>query len=399
MNNIHIIVLLGLMIIYWIYLLIKYEKDKKYSIEYIKENELMEKYNPLIAGCIQGNRDPLARDIMAVILNLIEKRCIKYEYLKIGEVYEHFVMKNKINENKMDPIEKYIYDWFFRNQPEKVSLFTRLNVMPVSQYYKENIERIKKMQRTTLNEIGANVASVPKKTRIFNTIISIIFSIISIINIFNIAEPKNYSENQKIAITCIIILIVIFSCVGLMSLIVILFRIVVNKMMKSISKISDKKVVSTSITGFAIFMISAVITCFMFESTQIIFNELLITMCFILVATDNLMLKNSPKMIEDFSRLNSLKERLESDTFLSEKNVEDVVLWGRYLAYAISFGVSEKAIKKLCDDADFKVENIQIFLDGLTYLAKKTFSYAYSEGMPNSDDHIIKYGEGTDRFF
>ena len=59
--------------IYWVILIFVYEKDKKYVTAYTGEDELFKKYNPLIAACIQGSRDVLARDIIAVILNLIDK--------------------------------------------------------------------------------------------------------------------------------------------------------------------------------------------------------------------------------------------------------------------------------------------------------------------------------------
>ena len=59
--------------IYWIILMLIYEKDKKYTVTNIDEEELFKKYNPMLAGCIQGSRTILARDIIAVILGLINK--------------------------------------------------------------------------------------------------------------------------------------------------------------------------------------------------------------------------------------------------------------------------------------------------------------------------------------
>lgn len=43
-----------ILIIYWIILLLIYENDRKYVVNNINEEELFKKYNPLIAGCIQG---------------------------------------------------------------------------------------------------------------------------------------------------------------------------------------------------------------------------------------------------------------------------------------------------------------------------------------------------------
>ena len=102
---------------YWVILLFVYEKDKKYRTSYTDEDELFKKYNPLIAGCIQGSREILARDIIAVILNLIDKKLIKMEIMpsvRENEPYSYILLKpNSEDEKKMDEIEKYICGWIF----------------------------------------------------------------------------------------------------------------------------------------------------------------------------------------------------------------------------------------------------------------------------------------------
>lgn len=65
--------------------------------------------------------------------------------------------------------------------------------------------------------------------------------------------------------------------------------------------------------------------------------------------TDNLMLKNNANMIEDFSRLNMIKDRLKDDKLFEERDLEQTVLWGKYLAYGVAFGVSGKISKRIKD--------------------------------------------------
>ena len=69
---------------------------------------MFEKYNPLIAGCIQGNREILSRDILAVILGLINKKIIKLEFLtnstQTKDAYKYYIEKNPEKENEMDEI-------------------------------------------------------------------------------------------------------------------------------------------------------------------------------------------------------------------------------------------------------------------------------------------------------
>ena len=98
-RNIYILSLI--LIVYWIILLIKYEKDKKIDLISYNEDELFKKYNPMLAGCLQGSRDILARDIIGVILNLIDKNNIKLKVEKLPnqERYTYIISANKEKEN------------------------------------------------------------------------------------------------------------------------------------------------------------------------------------------------------------------------------------------------------------------------------------------------------------
>lgn len=53
-----------ILLIYWIILLFLFEKDKKYTTTAVDDMELMNKYNPLLAGCIKESRTILARDLI-----------------------------------------------------------------------------------------------------------------------------------------------------------------------------------------------------------------------------------------------------------------------------------------------------------------------------------------------
>ena len=140
-RNIYIFALA--LLIYWIILLIKYEKDKKYVVTNINEEELFQKYNPMLAGCFQGSRDILARDILAVILNLIEKKIIQLDIrskMDKKENYSYILNKVPEKEAEMDEIEKYVYDWLFGSRTS-IELTDALEDMPkdknASQKFKE----------------------------------------------------------------------------------------------------------------------------------------------------------------------------------------------------------------------------------------------------------------------
>jgi len=126
------VIIMGVcLLIYWIILLLVYEKDKKYMVENIDEDYLFEKYNAIMAGCIQGSRNILARDIIAEILNLIDKGNIKLEIKNklTGGKYLYEIEKVPEKEHEMDSIQKYVYDWVFDTKQTE-ELADRLKEMP-----------------------------------------------------------------------------------------------------------------------------------------------------------------------------------------------------------------------------------------------------------------------------
>ena len=83
-----------------------------------------------------------------------------------------------------------------------------------------------------------------------------------------------------------------------------------------------------------------------FTKNQIaLVTELLIGVSTLIILTDNLMTKNDPIITEDYSRLNALKYKIENYSMMQDKDVNQVVLWEKYLAYAVSFGIANKISK------------------------------------------------------
>ena len=139
-----------------------FERDKKYKVSNINEEELFKKYNPLIAGCIQGNRDILSRDIIAVILNLINKGNIRLTMkgdVNEKSLYNYIVEKVPEKENEMDEIELLIYKWLFTG--EKETLIERLQEMPKVQNANFKFKELDGLAKKELKKLGANKTSVP----------------------------------------------------------------------------------------------------------------------------------------------------------------------------------------------------------------------------------------------
>ena len=327
------------LIIYWIIILLIFERDKKYKVSNINEEELFEKYNPLIAGCIQGNRDILSRDIIAVILNLINKGNIRLTMkgdVNEKSLYNYIVEKVPEKENEMDEIELLIYKWLFTG--EKETLIERLQEMPKVQNANFKFKELDGLAKKELKKLGANKTSVPNIIKAINVMLlcGSIFLVVYHI--------KSIKFDEKI-LPLMILAPIIFALIPLIPKLVMNITVKIRHLITNNIQ-NAQKITTTSISIIIISLLIMAITYWILKIPELIADELLISVTILIVITDDLMLKNNVNMIEDYSRLNCLKEKLEN-TLLNEKDIGQIYLWNEYLAYAVSFGIGKKIIDKI----------------------------------------------------
>lgn len=337
--------------IYWIILMLIFEKDKKYKVANMEEEELFKKYNPMLAGCIQGSRTILARDIIAVILGLINKKIIKLEIrnkVEGKENYSYFITQNKELENQMDDIERYVYNWVF-GATETVELTNRLQQMPREEKANQSFKKLNELVEQELAKKGANQAKVPLVVRGFNMFLfalSIVVIVKHIIfNGFNIYNQQ--TSFQILSALGLYLIPLIPVMMGLLYLPINLIIMIRHKINKTVQRVTGQKVVTTTISLAVFFGVIILLTAILSPVKYIVADEVLICMATILILTDNLMLKNNAIMIEDFSKLNTLKDKIENYSMMEDRDVEQVTLWEQYLSYAVSFGVAEKIMKRI----------------------------------------------------
>lgn len=282
----------------------------------------------------------------------------------------------------MDKIEKYVYDWIFERKSGIVNLVDRLKDLPKDKIANKKFKQLNYIAQRELDKIGANKQKVPLTLRMLNTLLFIISIIVTIIHIqyngFSIYMGKNILNNLGIIFMLCLRIFPI-----LMLLILLFLKIIIgirHKVNKTIQKFTGKRLVTTTIAILLIGMLVIIITNIFTIDKYLIADELLLCIALIIMLTDNLMLKNDAQMIEDFSKLNSLKDKIEDYTLISEKDVEQIVLWEKYLAYAVSFGVAEKIMKRieglnLDDDLNNLIQDTN-FLDYLTSDYYLFYTYA-----------------------
>ena len=237
----------------------------------------------------------------------------------------------------MDEIEKYIYHWLFGDKTS-IDFAERLKELPKEDDANKKFKQLSKMAKAKLNRVGANVSKVPMAVRVFNP--EAIKGIsIEIIEVFLLCFPM---------------------LLGILYIPIYLMICTRHRVNKAIRKFTGQKVVTTTVTIVLIFFVVMLITLLFGESLRfLIIDELLISISLIIMLTDNLMLKNESIMIKD---------KLEDDTLFKDRDVEQVTLWEKYLAYAVAFGVADKIIKRIKeinidDDLEKILESKMLFDD------------------------------------
>lgn len=375
----NIIVFTICLLAYWVILMLIYEKDKKYMVSDVGEDELFKKYDPILAGCIQGSRTILARDIIAEILSLIDRGFIHLDIIKTlknKEGYKYLISRVSDKEENMTSIEKYVYEWVFskgeefeinkdssakdlklqkkigdehRENINQVVLNERLKEMPKELSANQKFKSLNSMVESKLAEIGANNIKVPLFIRVFNVflfILSIVFVAKHILynglNIYDSGSSINIIGMIGFYLI-VVFLPLVFGLIGLIANLIIIVRHKVNKI---VQKISGQKVVTTTISLIILFALIIILTAIFAPDKYIVADEFLICVSSILILTDNLMMKNNVMMIEDYSKLNTLKYRIEN-SLLEDRDIQYVTLWGEYLAYAVAFGIPSKIVKRM----------------------------------------------------
>lgn len=357
----------GILFIYWVALLFIYEKEANITtVTQITDEEIFKKYNPLIMGCIEGNRNVMHRDIIAVLFGLVNKKIIELKIVQDNEnksKYKYLLVRNKTNEANipMDEIEKYVHCIAFGDPGYAADEIELLNF--VEQFSERNdrgklMKQLQKLAKAELNKLGANKNKVPLITRIFNIgvfiaslslFLSVIWQSIFHLEVTTIDIVVLHFTVMFIGFFIPILIILMYSAI--------VFFIQTSKIMKRVAdKFADKRVAVITILVVAILSLLIYLTFKFSITTAIIPYELLICMAFLIIKTDNMLLKNDVEIMADYNRMKILKERVKEYSTLDKKEIENIKLWDFYMTSAVAFGVARKAIVQ--SDVDMKFERI-----------------------------------------
>ena len=379
-NNIVTTAMSIFLVIYWIVLLLLFEKEELYDYTYENDDELetLKKYNPMLAGCFVDNRQVLSRDVTAVVLNLIQKDILKMEMkptMEGNDTYNYIISKNKgVDTTNLDEIEKYILNWLFGYyEQEEVDLIEKLKEISKRKDFIKHIKKLDIMTQKKLNSLGANIKSVPGFIRKANVILLIMVCIMSVIHIANNGLNIHIYESTLfimgfIAVGVIFILPVVALIIHLLLLSIVLLK----KLIKSqAEKYSGKKIVSMSLLILIFLAIFIGIIYLVVPNKYICLDIFMIGMSILIVRTDNLMTKNSKEALNDYYALQEIKYKISEYSLIKEEQINYMKLWDEYLIYAVAFGIPIQIVNKL-KETHKEDEDIKYLLksENLYYICK-----------------------------
>ena len=344
------------LVIYWIVLLFLFEKEESYDNTYENADDLetLKKYNPMVAGCLVDNRQVLARDVTAMVLNLIQKDVLNMEMkptLKGKENYTYMISRNReANINDLDEIERYVLSWLFGYyEQEEIDLIQKLKEISKRKDFIKNLKKLDRMTQKKLNSIGANIKSVPSFIRKANIILLVIVCIMAVIHIVNNGLDIRIYESTLfilgiVAVGIIIILPVVALAIHLLLLLIVLLK----KLIKSqAEKYSGKKIVSMSLILLIFISIFVGIVYMIVPNKYICLDIFMIGMALLIVRTDNLMTKHSKQALNDYYALQEIKYKIEEYSLIKDEQINYIKLWDEYLIYAVAFGIPIQIVNKL----------------------------------------------------
>lgn len=394
-GNINILVISGVLLIYWIILLIAFEKEESIGYKIVEDEKIFEKYNPMIAACIAQNRGVMCRDIVGVILNLINKEKIKIRIVpdksikKLG--YRYMLSENTESQTRLDMIEKEIYDWIFEEIPNfnrgkinvdyisknnegivEIDLIKRIRELSNNENTYARIKELNYTVKRRLNIIGANQESVPVFLKFFNNIIIIISILSAVQHITSNGITMSLTNIQVLYFMFIMIFVItILPIIYISSLVCFEFiRIYFRTLQQITEGYTGRRLIAKSISIiFATFLLM-VIYATLANDFYIIYDILLIGITCLVVFTDDYMLKHDYKILNDYYNLKRIENNISEYSLMKQENIEYLNLWNEYYAYAVAFGIPISVNKEL--DVSYQQTNIltQQNLEGIYYVSK-----------------------------
>lgn len=272
-------------------------------------------------------------------------RVVFDEYIKNSKFKQNFIAFDKILERSIE--RKRIYKNSLLKNINKITLLTSFSVLGIIIIYSLFLPLVLSIGNILLFDINLNI--------IINIIISgVIYFLVAYKYISYINKTTNSKESLILSTTYIILSIILCLVVGfsgfdkifeILTLELIWYKIIINFILSAITLLYMFNIIKhTEKEEFLYYF-------FIITSIIAIFLNFKLAMGISIIFLATYIFFKSPKHTnltqEDYVyKWLSFKKYLEDFSLLSEQEENAILIWEKYLIYAVSLGVNKKIIKK-----------------------------------------------------
>ena len=328
-----------ILLINFLFMIIKYHKEKMLPICLIDEQQLLKKHGPIICSCILQKRNFKPRDIIATLVGLIQKDVISIELRRTseeGSIINEYHLKMLENDVELDEIEQQVLSIFFKGEPDCV-------INAVVRKAKRQIEtvRLEKFVNNKLEEIGANVVKVPKKVQIVNNLFFILVCIFFVIHVINSFESVNFFENLKINLKNWFVIVIKLDALVILGTILIKLLVLLADRIKDRAvpteiELSDGIILKIFIKFVIANFIILILLMFAGTDLRFIADIILFDLAMVVMVTDEMFSLHSSKIKKEYMSLMKFKEKLETNEIIEYFNIDKVEILKSYIPFLLA---------------------------------------------------------------
>lgn len=327
------------LVINLIYLVIKYQKDKMLPIVGISEKELLDKHGAIICSCILQKREFMPRDIIATLVELVQKDEISIEIKKNsenGKIINEYTLRKTGNSELLSDLEQSVIKILFNDSNECI-----LNYEVKKIKRKLETSNLVKRVNKKLEDLGVNAVKVPKKERLRNNVFFVLVCVFFIIHLIATFNGETFFQDFKQNfVRWIIILIKIDALVIFGSMLIKMFTLVVERLS---NKEFKRKITLTDdilLNVFAKFVISnfiiLILLIFAGDNTAFIADIFLIDIAMVIMVSDEMFISHSSKLVKDYISLKNFEQKLETNEIIEYFHVDKLELLKQYIPFLVA---------------------------------------------------------------
>ncbi|MBR1884339.1 MAG: DUF2207 domain-containing protein [Clostridia bacterium] len=349
------VVLSVILLVNFLILLFKYNKEKYVPIITVPGEELLKKHGPIICSCILQKRGLMPRDIIGTLVGLVQKDIVDINIKRTSEDGE---IINIYTLNILNP------DFSSLSEEEENVLsivFNGKNQVVLNDEVSKIDGRcaiLKRRIKGRLEMLGANTVKVPKKNKIIDNFFFILVCIFFVLHLFSEFDAESFFKDfgVNIANWCVWVikidaLLILFTM--LVRMIILVFERIKCKVNKTKIEMTD----SITVNVFAKFIFSnaIVLLLLIFAGSNLGFiaDIVLFDIAMLVMITDDLFVAHSPRLNKDYLSLKEFEVNLSSKAIIDFFTPEKEELLKYYIPFIVCSNIKGAEpydyVKKLAD--------------------------------------------------